>query len=233
MGVAVGSAVAAKLIAWPLVVWLLVTRRFAAAAWATGSAVVLVLGAWALVGFDGLRDYPKLLRVLQDVYAVRSISVSTVASVLGASEWAAISAAVLAGVACVVAAVWVVRRDDGDRRAFAILVAACILASPIVWPNYIALLFVPIAVTWPRIAPIWFFGYGIWLLDAVVPLPSASDVCCKPADVPQQAWDWSHTEPALWYPLGAMAIVACIGIVIAAVVRERPAAPIVPRETRA
>ena len=86
VGVALGVAMAAKLFVAPVLVWLLLTRRFAAAAWATGSAVVLVLGAWALVGFDGLRDYPKLLRVLQDVYAVRSISVSTVASVLGASE---------------------------------------------------------------------------------------------------------------------------------------------------
>ena len=31
-------------------------RRFLAAAWAAGSAAVLVLEAWALVGFEGLRD---------------------------------------------------------------------------------------------------------------------------------------------------------------------------------
>jgi alpha-1,2-mannosyltransferase len=230
-GVALGVAIAAKLFLAPLLVWLLLTRRFAAAAWAIGSAVVLVVGSWALLGFEGLRDYPKLLRVLQDVYATRSISVSTVASVLGASERAAISAAALAGAACVVAALWLVGRADGDRRAFAILVAACILASPIVWPNYIALLFVPIAVTWPRLAPIWFFGYCVWLVDAVTPLPSASGVCCKPADVPQQAWDWSHTQPVLWYPLGVMAIVVCVVVVLAAVVREPRAA--FPREPRA
>ena len=37
-----GVAVAAKLFVWPLVVWLLLTRRFRAAAWAVGSAAVLV-----------------------------------------------------------------------------------------------------------------------------------------------------------------------------------------------
>ena len=37
-GLALGAAVAAKLFVWPLVVWLLLTRRFRAAAWAIGSA---------------------------------------------------------------------------------------------------------------------------------------------------------------------------------------------------
>ena len=86
--------------------------------------------------------------------------------------------------------------------------------------------------TWPRRAPTWFFGYAIWLLGALAPLPGASTF----AAARRRAGAGMGAEPlrpAIWYPLGAMPIVACIGIVIAAVVRERPAAPIVPRETRA
>ena len=83
-GIAVGVAVAAKLFVWPLVVWLLLTRRYRAAAWAIASSVVVVLGAWAVIGFEGLRDYPSLLRVVQDVYAVRSVSLSTAVGALGA-----------------------------------------------------------------------------------------------------------------------------------------------------
>jgi len=207
-GLAVGVAVAAKLFVAPLVVWLLVTRRFRAAAWAVGSAAVLVLGAWALVGFDGLRDYPTLLRVVQDVYAVRSISVSTVAGVLGASVSTAVAIAAVVGLACLAVAAWLAPRPDGDRRAFAVVVAACIVASPIVWPNYAALLLVPIAVTWPTVAPAWFFGYAVWFLGALAPKPTAQDVCCRPPDVPGQAWGWSHSEPAIWYPAGVMLIVA-------------------------
>ena len=139
VGIAVGAAVAAKLFVWPLVVWLLLTRRFRAAAWAVGSAAVIVLGAWALVGFQGLRDYPTLLRAVQDVYAVRSLSLSTVAGALGASVPAAVAVAAVAGLACLALAAWLVRQPDGDRRAFALVVAACILSSPIVWPNYAAL----------------------------------------------------------------------------------------------
>jgi hypothetical protein len=219
-GLAVGFAVAAKLFVWPLVVWLLLTRRFRAAIWAAASAVVLVLGAWALVGFDGLADYPELLRVVQDVYAVRSISLSTVAGALGASVSVAVAIAAIAGIACLGVAAVLSGRVDGDRRAFCVVVAACIVASPIVWPNYAALLFVPIAITWPRLAPAWFFGYVAWVLGELSPKPVANDVCCRPPDVPEQAWGWSHADPILWYAAGMMAIVAAVTVGAATVVRR-------------
>ena len=207
-------------------VWLLLTRRFKAAIWAAASAVVLVLGAWALVGFDGLRDYPELLRVVQDVYAVRSISLATVAGALGASVSVAVAVAALAGIACLVVAAMLRGRPDGDRRAFCVVVAACIVASPIVWPNYAALLFVPIAITWPRLAPAWFFGYVAWVLGELSPKPVAADVCCRPPDVPEQAWGWSHADPILWYAAGMMAVVGAIAIGAATVVRRgRDAGP--------
>ena len=221
-GLALGAAVAAKLFVWPIVVWLLLTKRYRAAAWAVVSAVTLVFGAWALIGFDGLGEYPKLLRVVQDVYAQRSLSLSTVAGALGASVSASVAVAALAGVAMLGGAAVVARRTDGDRRAFALAVGACIVASPIVWPNYAALLFVPIAIVSPRLSAVWFFGYVWWLLGAISPKPSVSDVCCRPADVPEQAWAWSHTEPVLWFALGTMVVVA---VVTASTARKRRLSP--------
>ena len=96
-GLAVGVAVAAKLFAWPLVVWLLLTRRFRSAAWAVSSSVALVLAAWAVIGFEGLADYPALLREIQDVYAVRSISLASVAGALGSSLSVAVAVSAIAG----------------------------------------------------------------------------------------------------------------------------------------
>ena len=226
VGLAVGVAVAAKLFVWPLVVWLLLTRRFRAALWATGSAAVLVLGAWALIGFEGLADYPALLRAVQDVYAVRSLSLSTVAGGLGASVSGALVVAGVAGLACLGVAAWLVGRPDGDRRAFAVVVAACIIASPIVWPNYAALLFVPIAVTWPRLSAAWFFGYVAWLIGAVTPRPDVSEVCCRPRDVPEQAWAWSHTEPVLWYAAGTMLVVGAVTLLVVCSDARRVRAPL-------
>jgi alpha-1,2-mannosyltransferase len=215
VGLAVGAAVAAKLFIWPLVVWLLLTRRFRAAAWAVASAAVLVLGAWALIGFEGFRDYPKLLRAAQDVYAVRSVSLSTVAGALGAPVSAAVAVCAAAGLVCLGVAAWLVRRADGDRRAFAVVVAACVLASPIAWPNYAALLFVPIAITWPRPAPAWFFGYAVWLGSVLVPDRTAVDVGLPPPGVIEQAWLWSHSEPAVWFAAAMSTVVVAVALAVA------------------
>jgi hypothetical protein len=220
-GIAVGATIAAKLFVWPLVVWLLLTRRFRAAAWAVGSAAVLVLGAWALVGFDGLNDYPTLLRAVQDVYAVRSLSVSTVAGALGASVSVSVALAALIGLLCLAAATWLVRRPDGDRRAFAAVVGACILASPIVWPNYAALLLVPIAITWPRLAPVWFFGYAIWLAGALAPDRVALEVGPPPPGVVEQAWLWSHATPTGWFAAGMSLVVVAVAALAATRRRHR------------
>ena len=221
-GVALGVAVAGKLFVWPLVVWLLLTRRFKAAAWAVGSAVVLLIGAWALVGFQGFLEYPRLLRAVQDVYAVRSVSLSTVAGALGASVPVAVALAAVAGLACLALAAWLVRQPDGDRRAFAIVVAACILSSPIVWPNYAALLFVPIAITWPRLAPVWFFGYAVWLGRATAPAELAQSAGPPPpAGVNDQAWLSSHAMPAEWYPAATCLVVLAVGLGAAASHRHR------------
>jgi hypothetical protein len=217
-GLAVGVAVAAKLFVWPLVVWLLLTRRFRAAAWAVGSAVLLVLGAWALIGFEGFRDYPTLLRVVQDVYAVRSLSLSSVAAALGVSLSGAVAASIVAGLLLLALAALLATRMDGERRSFAVVVAACIVATPIVWPNYAALLLVPIAITWPTLAPAWFFGYAIWLFDAVTPNPTSEEVCCRPPGVPEQAWAHSHADPDVWFAGGTMlVVVVALALVVSSV----------------
>jgi Glycosyltransferase family 87 len=219
-GLAVGAAVAAKLFVWPLIVWLVLTRRFRAAAWAVASAVLLALCAWALIGFDGLRDYPRLLGAVQDVYAVRSFSLATVAGALGASVHVAVATCALAGLFCVGAAALLVGRRDGDRRSFALLVAACVLASPVVWPNYAALLYVPIAITWPRLSPTWFFGYAVWLVAATTPNAVARGVPAPPPGVLEQAWLWSHHEPALWFAAWMTAIIGVITLVMVCVRRS-------------
>ena len=111
-GLAVGIAVAAKLFVWPLVVWLLLTRRFRAAAWAVGS---VGRARPRRVGADrlrGLRDYPALLRAVQDVYAVRSVSLSTVAGgARRAGRRRRRSSAAVAGIACLAVAAWLVAAD--------------------------------------------------------------------------------------------------------------------------
>lgn len=222
-GVAVGAAVAAKLFVWPLVVWLVLTRRYRAAAWAMGSAAMLLLGSWAIVGFDGLADYPALLDALQDVYADHSASLATVAGATGIPLRLSIALCWLAGFVLLALAAVLVRRDDGDRRGFTVVILACIVGSTIVWPNYAALLFVPIAVTWPRLAPAWFFGYAIWIAGLLVPKTTFVEPPGRPDDVPLMAWSWSHSDPLPWYAAGVTGIVLAVGLYVV----RRPRATVV------
>jgi hypothetical protein len=67
-------------------------------------------------------------------------------------------AAVLLGVAWRVAP-----EPDGDRRAFGLAVVAALAASPIVWPHYLVLMFVPIALTSSRLSAVWFVPLLAWL----------------------------------------------------------------------
>ena len=156
---------------------------------------VLLIVPWALIGFEGFRQYPELLRAVQDVYAKVSLSVASVAAAFGASRHSR-SRSRAGGFGALGVAWWVAGRADGDRRAYAAVIGACIVASPIVWQNYTALLFLPIAITWPRLAP----GLVLRLRGLAGGAPPEADAvrrgpCCKPDDMPEILWVHSHAEP--------------------------------------
>ena len=215
-GLAIGAAVAAKPFVWPLIVWLLVVRRFRAAAVATASAAVLVVGAWAAIGFEGFSDYPALLQELQEVYGPRSLSVATVAAGFGTSVPVGAAITALVGVLLLALAAWLARKRDGDRRSFSLAIVASVVATPVVWIHYAALLLVAVAVRWPRLAAAWFFGFVVLLVE---PLPGidyqSPEPCCRPADVPKFVWDVNHGIAEPWQALGVMAV---LGLVVAALV---------------
>ena len=56
---------------------------------------------------------------------------------------------------------------DGDLRVFAVLIGASVLASPMVWPHYVALLLVPLAIARPRMSGAWILGYALWPILAI------------------------------------------------------------------
>ena len=71
---ALGLAVSAKLLLWPMYVWMLATRRLRAAALSVVVGLAVTLGAWAVIGFAGFVDYPDLLRRLSEIQSERSYS---------------------------------------------------------------------------------------------------------------------------------------------------------------
>jgi alpha-1,2-mannosyltransferase len=163
-GLALGAIIALKLLAAPLIAWLLVTRRFRAAAVACASSAALLLGGWALIGFDGFTGYKHLLDVLTDIESSRGYSPVALAELVGISSSAAALAPYAAGVAAL-AAMWRVsrRRVGGDEAAFLLGVLSVLAFSPIVWHHYLLLVLVPLAVYSPRLTRIWCLPLACWI----------------------------------------------------------------------
>jgi alpha-1,2-mannosyltransferase len=173
----------AKLFAWPLLVWLVATRRVRTAVAAATVALVLLVVGWSAIGFAGLSSYPHLLRVLSKVEAVQSYSIVGLLRLDGAA------ATGLTGVlvpVVVLAVVLAARGTDADRRSFSVAVAGALLATPVLWLHYLVLLFVPIALARPRLSALWFAPLAFW----VTPL--------------------SHSDGSVWRTCFALAVAALI-----------------------
>jgi hypothetical protein len=162
-GPAAAMTAVTKLFLWPLGLWLVVTRRLrAAAACILVGAAVLVAG-WAVIGFADLRAYPHLLHVLTRVE--QGVSYSPIA--LAGWSGTAATAASFALVGLLLLAVAVTARGpDGDRRSFTVAIVGCLVATPLLWLHYLALLLVPIAIYRPRLSGLWFVPLALWLTPA-------------------------------------------------------------------
>jgi alpha-1,2-mannosyltransferase len=178
-GVLLALAAAFKLLLWPVLVWLLATRRLRASL-----ASLLTLAGlavlWVAVDLEGLRRYPSTLRVLNDVERWKSYSAEalSIAAGLGSTGGEALTVGLaLVGAGAVVL---LARRRDGERRAFAAAATVALLSTPILWSHYLILLLVPVALVRPRLAPIWFVPVGLLL---VTPAPDSNGTAWKMAVV--------------------------------------------------
>jgi hypothetical protein len=166
---AVGAAVALKLFLWPLGVWLALTRRVRPAAAAAGFALALVLVPWGALGFAGLSGYPGLLHRLAHGEAGASYSVYAIGLRLKLPGTVATALSVAVALALLAAAA-VVARDrrwtprHRDVATLTLVLAASLAASPIVWIHYFLLLLVPLALTRPRLTPLWFVPFAYYPL---------------------------------------------------------------------
>ena len=160
-----GTAVALKVFLWPLVVWLAATRRWKAALGAAVVAAALVLGSWAVIGFDGIADYPDLLRRLSDVEAANSYSAYAILVTVGLPSALARLAVAAVALALLLLAWRVARSADGDRRALTLALAAGVVLTPILWLHYLVLLVVPIALARPRLSLLWFVPLSMTVFE--------------------------------------------------------------------
>jgi Glycosyltransferase family 87 len=161
---AIVFVVVTKLFLWPLVFWLIATRRFRTALTTVVMGIVVVLGSWAMLGFDGMLQYPRHLGHIAGLEQARSYSPFAAMQMLGASTHTAHLA--LYGLTVLgIAAIFVIARGhDGDRRSFVATLAVALMLSPIVWLHYLVLVFVVIALYQRRLGVAWMAPFLYWLL---------------------------------------------------------------------
>lgn len=158
---AVGGLVILKLFLWPLLVWLVLSRRIGSAGLALAIATTISIASWAVIGFAELGNYPALLSSLSSSVESKGWSAVALGLSLGISSVAAKAfTVVLAGSALAVAAA--APRERRDFWSFTVAIAAAILLSPIVWLHYFLLLVAPLAIAFPALAPAWFIPLALW-----------------------------------------------------------------------
>jgi hypothetical protein len=171
--VAVASTVALKIFPWTAAVWLLVTRRYRTCAYSVLLCAVTVFGAWAIIGFDGLAEYPRMLSNLTLIQEHRSDSLASVVTIARASSTAATAVCLTLAAAILLLAWRLADGERGDERAFGLCVLAALAGSPLVWDHYMVLLFLPVALASPRFSLAWVIPGVVpalvWLSPHVVP----------------------------------------------------------------
>ena len=160
--VPVACVVGAKVFLWPLGVWLLATGRARIAVRSAIYCLLVTALAWLVIGFAGLGEYPKLLRVLSTAEQARGYSPVAAGLALGLSSTLSQVLAIVLGLAvlglCVVAG----RRGE-DAASLALALVASLMLTPIVWLHYFVLLLVPIAIARRTFSWIWLLPALFWI----------------------------------------------------------------------
>lgn len=155
-----GASIAAKLIFWPLLLWMFAIRRYRGCVYAIGAAFALVLIPWAIIDFRGLAGYPALSRIVARDNGPKSYSLG---ALLERSLGAGGLAITVVVVVVLLAAMLVAGRRKNARLSFALGLIVALIASPVVWLHYLVILAAVIAVYRPGFGPAWLAPLILWV----------------------------------------------------------------------
>lgn len=160
-GALVAILVSLKPFTIPIALWLLVTRRYAGLAWAAAAGAVLNLSAWGLIGFGEIRRYVQLSSSVTAALEHTGYGLISLTSQIGLGQSMGIFLE-LAGVATFVAVMVIAGRKRHDRVALTAAIMMMLVAWPLVWSHYFALLLIPVAITRPRLSRLWLLPLVLW-----------------------------------------------------------------------
>jgi alpha-1,2-mannosyltransferase len=153
LGVALGLGTTIKIQPAVVIAWAALTRRFRAAAVAIGVVLVLGLVATLAVGPQAWADLVSVLAATnRPEFTMNSVGVARLAYEAGASAALAsqiYDASLVAAALAVVASI----RWCTPVASFLVAAVASQLFSPVIWPHYAVVLFLPVA---------WLVARGRW-----------------------------------------------------------------------
>jgi hypothetical protein len=155
------AAFAAKLFVWPLLL-VEVAHDRRRGGWLLAAAAALVVVPWAFLGFHDITRYPAMLSDLSGAEGHDSFSMTGLAYALGVSPGVGTGLGIVLGLAATAYAVRSVRHGERDV-AYTLGIVAALLATPIVWMHYFVLLFLPLAVRYPRLNWVWMVALVPWI----------------------------------------------------------------------
>lgn len=160
---AVAFGIGFKVLLWPLLVWLVVTR-FRTSLKAVFATVVLVLGCWAVIGFAGITSYGHRLTGTEEIDQFKGFSVIALAHRAGLALTGAHGVAVVVTLACIAVIIVLGRRGraTADRDAYIAALVTSILASPVVWGHYVLLAYAALALAVPPFGIEWLLPLAFW-----------------------------------------------------------------------
>jgi hypothetical protein len=153
-GTTLGFAIGLKFFVWPVVVWLLATRRIrdaVVAAGVAGASLLLVLP------FTSLDQYVRALLRLGRAFDQDSYTMFGLLAQAGASDSVSRGATFAVG-AVLIAVTW-------RYSSFTLAVATALVLSPIMWLDYFALAAIPLALARPRLSWVWLLPVATWGLE--------------------------------------------------------------------
>jgi hypothetical protein len=165
-GLALALAVAIKFTGWPLLVVLAMRSRWKALGVAASALAAVNLLAAAVLGWNVMVDYflrvgPEVMKLYRAYYhnwslwgigwrlfdGTGSTAIPNVSAppLISAPQLAmATGLALVAGV--LLAALWMARQAKGFETAYGVVICASLLVSPVMWPHYLLMLVIPLAV---------------------------------------------------------------------------------------
>jgi hypothetical protein len=168
-GVALAVACSVRLTYGAFLIWLLLRRAWATAAWMVLSGLVLLLIALPFVGVDGYQDYLATLRNLEDTTGVlRNSDLASAAFSVGVplelAGWALVPGYIVA-----VAAILMSLRRDAEV-GYMVTLSASLLLAPLLWDHYLSSLLLPAAFLAQRGRP-WALALPLlsWLPAELLP----------------------------------------------------------------